>query len=181
MAKPLLHRHRRAAHVAQVERGRHHQQAAERLGQPGRVVRRLGHLDRDAAQLGRERRAAVAVAVLRLEPRAQVLGRLAVAVVLEHAGEQLLRRLHRLDVEALLLVRGQHQPRLQLEQRGDQDQELGGRLEVELTGPLEVLDVREHDLREVDLEQVDLLLQHERQEQVERPVEDLQVEVERGD
>ena len=75
----------------------------------------------------------------------------------------------------------QHQPRLQLEQRGDQDEELGGRLEVELTGPLEVLDVREHDLREVDLEQVDLLLQHERQEQVERPVEDLEVEVERGD
>ena len=46
---------------------------------------------------------------------------------------------------------------------------------------LEVLDVGEHDLGEVDLEQVDLLLQHERQEQVERPVEDLEVEVERGD
>ena len=51
---------------------------------------------------------------------------------------------------------------------------------VELTRALEVLDVGEHDLGEVDLEQVDLLLQHERQEQVERPVEDLQVEVERG-
>ena len=125
--------------------------------------------------------AAVAVAVLRLEPRAQVLGRLAVAVVLEHPREQLLRRLDGLEVEALLVIRGQHQPRLQLEQRRDQDQELGGGLEVELAGALEVLDVREHDLREVDLEQVDLLLQHQRQEQVEGPVEDLEVEVERGD
>ena len=87
----------------------------------------------------------------------------------------------RLDVEPLLVVRGQHQPRLQLEQRGDQDEELGGGLEVELTRALEVLDVGEHDLGEVDLEEVDLLLQHQRQEQVERPVEDLQVEVERGD
>jgi hypothetical protein len=44
-----------------------------------------------------------------------------------------------------------------------------------------VLDIGEHDLGEVHLEEVDLLLQHERQEQVERPVEDLQVEVERDD
>ena len=119
--------------------------------------------------------------MLGLEPVAQVLGGLAVAVVLEHAREQLLGRLDRLDVEALLLVGGEHQPRLQLEQRRDQDEELGGGLEVELTRALEVLDVGEHDLGEVDLEQVDLLLQHQRQEQVERPVEDLQVEVERGD
>ena len=102
-------------------------------------------------------------------------------MVLEHPREQLLGRLARLEVEALLLVRGQHQPRLELEQRGDQDEELGGGLEVELAGALEVLDVGEHDLGEVDLEQVDLLPQHERQEQVEGPVEDLEVEVERGD
>jgi hypothetical protein len=167
--------------VAQVERRGHDEQAAERLGERGRVVRGLGHLKRDTPQLRRQRGAPVAVAVLGLEPRAQVLGRLAVAVVLEHARKQLLGRLDRLDVELLVLIRGQHEPRLQLEQRRDQDQELGGRLEVELTRALEVLDVGEHDLREVHLEEVDLLLQHERQEQVERPVEDLQVEVERGD
>ena len=45
---------------------------------------------------------------------------------------------------------------------------------------LEVVDVGEHDLGEVDLEQVDLLLQHQREEQVERALEDLQVEVQRG-
>jgi hypothetical protein len=44
-----------------------------------------------------------------------------------------------------------------------------------------VLDVGEHDVGEIHLEQVDLLLQHEREQEVERPVEDLQVEVERGD
>jgi hypothetical protein len=44
-----------------------------------------------------------------------------------------------------------------------------------------VLHVGEHDLGEVDLQEVDLLLQDQRQEQVERPVEDLEIEVERGD
>ena len=166
--------------MAEVERRRNREQPAERLRQPLGVVRGLGRLDRDAAKLG-EAGAAIAVAVLGLEPIAQVLGRLAVAVVLEHAGEQLLGGLHRLDVEAVLLVRGQHQPRLQLQQRGDQHQELGGRLEVELARALEVLDVGQHHLGEVHLEQIDLLLQHQGEKQVERPVEDLQVKVERGD
>jgi hypothetical protein len=102
-------------------------------------------------------------------------------VVLEHPREELLGGLDGFDVEPLLVVGGKHQPRLQLEQRRDQDQELGGRLEVELTRALEVLDIREDDLGQVDFEEVDLLLQHERQEQVEGPVEDLEVEVERGE
>jgi hypothetical protein len=117
--------------------------------------------------------------VLGLEAVAQVLRGAAVAVVLEHAREQLLGRLLGLEVKPLLVLLGQHQARLQLQQRGDQHQELGGRLEVELPRSLEVLDVGQHHLGEVDLEQVDLLPQHQRQEQVERPVEDLQVEVER--
>ena len=117
--------------------------------------------------------------MLGLEPLAQVLGGAAVAVVLEHPRQQLLGRLLGLEVEALLVLLRQHQARLQLEQRRDQHEELGGGLEVELAGPLEVLDVGEHHLGEVDLEQVDLLPQHQRQEQVERPVEDLEVEVER--
>ena len=77
--------------------------------------------------------------------------------------------------------RGQHQPRLQLEQRRDQHQELGGGLEVELAGALEVLDVGQHHVGQVDLEQVDLLPQHERQQQVERALEDLEVEVDAGE
>ena len=100
-------------------------------------------------------------------------------MVLEHPGEQLVGRLARLQVEPLLvLVHGQHQARLQLQQRRDQHEELGGRLEVELARALEVLDVGEHHLGQVDLEQVDLLLEDQRQQQVERPLEDLEVEVE---
>ena len=106
--------------------------------------------------------------MLGLQPVAQVLGGAAVAVVLEHAREQLLGRLLGLEVEALLVLLRQHQARLQLQQRRDQHQELGGRLEVELAGALEVLDVGQHDLGQIDLEQVDLLPEHQRQEQVER-------------
>jgi hypothetical protein len=115
-------------------------------------------------------------------PRAQPSGAAAIAAVLEHAPEQLLDRLPRLELELVrYLLARQHQPRLELEQSGDQDQELGRRLEIQLPGPLEMLDVGEHDLGQVDLEQVDLLAQHERQEQVERPLEDLELEVERGE
>ena len=54
-------------------------------------------------------------------------------------------------------------------------------LEVELAARLEVVEVGEHDVGELDLQQVDLLAQDERQQQVERPGEDLEVELERGD
>jgi len=42
-----------------------------------------------------------------------------------------------------------------------------------------VIDVGEDDLRQIDLEQVDFLAQNQRKEQVERALEDLQVEIER--
>jgi hypothetical protein len=42
-------------------------------------------------------------------------------------------------------------------------------------------EVGEDDLRELDLQQVDLLAEDERQEEVERPAEDLEVELELGD
>ena len=75
----------------------------------------------------------------------------------------------------------EHQPRLQLQQRRDQHDELGGGLEVELAALLEVVEVGEHDLGELQLEQVDLFAQHQRQQQVERPAEDVEVELERGE
>ena len=74
----------------------------------------------------------------------------------------------------------QHQPRLQLEQRGDQHDELGRGLEVELAARFEVVEVGQHDLGQLQLEQVDLFAQHERQQQVERAAEDLEVQLERG-
>ncbi len=46
---------------------------------------------------------------------------------------------------------------------------------------LQVVEVGEHHVRERQLEQVDLFAQDQRQQQVERPAEHVQVEVERGD
>ena len=76
--------------------------------------------------------------------------------------------------------RGEHQARLELQQRGDQHDELGGGLEVELAALLEVVEVGEHHFCELQLEQVDLFAQHEREQQVERAAEHVQVELERG-
>src|SRR5262249_36257436 len=76
---------------------------------------------------------------------------------------------------------GEHQPRLELEQRGDQDQELGCGLEVELVGRLQVIQVGDDDLGEVDLQQVELLAQDERQQQVEGTGEDVEVQLQLGE
>ena len=54
-------------------------------------------------------------------------------------------------------------------------------LEVELAARLEEVEVGDDDVGQLDLEQVDLLAQDERQQQVERPGEDLEVELERSD
>ncbi len=119
--------------------------------------------------------------MLALEQPAEVPGGRAVAARVEHPRKQLLGGCLGLDVELLLLVAEQHQPRLQLQQRGDQHDELGGRLELELAARLEVVEVGEHDLGELQLEQVDLFAQHERQQQVERAREDVEIELELGD
>ena len=79
--------------------------------------------------------------------------RAAEARVLQHPLQQLLGGLGRPELVELFrhVLAGQHQPRLELEQRRDQDEELGRRLEVQLALGLEVVDVREHDLRQLDL------------------------------
>ena len=84
-------------------------------------------------------------------------------------------------VELLDLLAGQHQPRLELQQRRDQDQELRRGLEVELVARLEVVEVGEHDLGQLDLEQVELLAQDQREQQVERAREDVEVQLEASD
>ncbi len=164
MAQALLHRNGRAAHMTQVERLGHPQEIADGLGQALRVIGRLGHLGGDPPQHGRKRRRAVAEALLLGEPLVEVASGLAVAVVLEHAREQLLGRLLRLEVELFLVLHRKHQPRLELQQRRDQHQELRGRLQVELARALEVLHVGEHHFGELDLQQVDLLGEHQRQQ-----------------
>ncbi len=181
MREPLLERHPGASDVAQVERRRRAQEAAEGPPEQRGVVGLPGDLERGTTERGRQRSGPVAKARLALQALAQVCRGVTEAAVLEHPREQLLDRLLRFEVElGTLLVGRQHQPRFQLEHGGDQHEELGRRLEVELAGPVEVVDVGEHDVRDVDLEQVDLALQDQGQEQVERSLEDLEVEIERG-
>ena len=108
------------------------------------------------------------MAVLVGEQAGQVLGGAPVAAGVEQAGEQLLGGLVGREVQQLLVLARQHQPRLQLEQRRDEHEELGGDLEVELAAGLEVVEVGQDDVGQLDLEQVDLLAQDEGQEQVER-------------
>ena len=61
---------------------------------------------------------------------------------------------------------------LELDQRGGDQHELGGDVEVELLHALDLLQVAVDDDRQVDLVDVDLLLQDQLQEQVERPLVD---------
>ena len=119
--------------------------------------------------------------MLACEQLAEVRRRGTVAARVEHPREQLLGRLFGLDVEQLLLLAREHQARLQLEQRRDQHDELGRCLEIQLATLLEVVEVGEHDVGELQLEQVDLFAQHQRQQQVERPAEDVEVELERAE
>ena len=99
----------------------------------GRVVHRVGLLQRCAAQRRRQRRRAEPVARPAAPAARAGGGRGAVAVGVEQPREQLLGGLARIELDQLLdLLAGQQQPRLQLQQRRDQDQELGGRLEIEL-------------------------------------------------
>src|SRR5665811_1909870 len=44
---------------------------------------------------------------------------------------------------------------------------------------LEMVEVGEHHFGELQLQQIDLFAQHEREQQVERPAEDIEVELER--
>jgi hypothetical protein len=119
----------------------------------------------------------VEVSPLGLEALDQHRGGVAVAAVLEHPRDQLVDRLLGGRVDALLLGGGEHQPRLHLQERRDQDQELGRYLQVELPLALEVGDIGGDHLAQLDLEQADLLAEDDGQQQVEGAGEDLEVEI----
>ena len=128
----------------------------------------------------RERRRAeaeVAVA-LRREPLAQPRRRLLRAPVLGEPPRELLGGLLGLELGELGVLVGEEPARLQLEQRRDQDEELAARVEVELLPLGEPLEERDDDAREVDVAQVELLLEDEREQQVERPLERVEIELE---
>ena len=172
----------RGADVPRVRRGRDRQQVAEGNADAIGLVDLGRRVEGGAAELRRQRRRAVHHSPLALEPLLEHLRRLAVAAVLEHPREQLVGGLLRAELLVALLA-GQQQARLELAERGDQDKELRDRLEVEveIAGLAHVVDVGDHDLAERDLRQRDLLAQQDREQQVEWPLEDVQVEIELGD
>ena len=67
--------------------------------------------------------------------------------VLREPPRELLGRLLGLELGELGLLVGEQRARLQLEQRGDEDEELAARLEVELLPLREPLEERHHDAR----------------------------------
>ena len=100
------------------------------------------------------------------------------APVLRKAPGELLGGLLRLELGELGLLVGEQVPRLQLEQRRDQDEELAAGVEVELVALGEPLDERDDDPGHVDLGRLDRVLEQERQEEVERALERVEVQLE---
>ena len=150
------------------------QHGAERLG----ILRRERRLD-----LRRERRRPepeVPVA-LRREPLAEPRRGFLRAPVLGEPPRKLLRRLFGIELRELGVLVGEERARLQLEQRGDQHEELAARLEVELFALGQPLEERDDDAGEVDVPQVELLLEDERKQQVERPLEGVEIKRELAD
>ena len=94
---------------------------------------------------------------------------------------ELLRGLLGLELAELGGLVGEERARLELEQRGHEDEELAARLQVELVALGEALDEREDDRSDVDLPRLELLLQEQRQEEVERPFEGVELELELAD
>jgi len=80
-------------------------------------------------------------------------------------------------VEVHVVLSGQEAPGLEFHERGGDQQELGGDIEIERLHPIEFGEVGIDDVRQIDLVQVDLLSQDQLQEQVERPVVDRGVDV----
>src|SRR5215213_3306288 len=162
--------------------------------------RRSGRLDRERPQRGEERVRVVGgepglgrrggkrrrtEAEERLAPLLETLaepgGNVLRAAVLREPSREFLRRLLGLELGQLGVLVGKEAARLQLEQRGDQDQELAAGLEVELVALRQALDERRHDPGQIDVAKGDLLAQDERQEEVERPLERVEIEVELAD
>src|SRR5205085_6834466 len=90
---------------------------------------------------------------------------------------QLLGRGLGLQLEQLGGLLREEAASLELQEGRDEDEELAARLEVELLVLREPLEEREHDAGDVDLPQVELVLEDERQQQVEGAFEGVEVEL----
>ncbi len=151
--------------------------ASQRVGERGRVLRREPPLGSRCERRGPEPEPAVA---LRREPLDEPGRGLLHPPVLGEAACELLGGLLRLEPVELGGLVGEEPTGLQLEQRRDEDEELAARLEIELvSASLRACSTKgEDDRRDVDLARLEVLLQQERQEEVERALEGVEVELE---
>ena len=117
------------------------------------------------------------LALLR-EALAQPDGRFLHAAVLGEPPRQLLGGLLGVELGELGALLREQLPCLDLEQRGDQHEKLAAGLEIDLVTCRQVLDEGDDDLRDVDLGGLELILEDQRQEQVERSLERVEVQLE---
>ncbi len=153
------------------------EQVQHRLGQAARLLVDERGL-RPRRRIGRGRRAEDAQARVGA-PLGEPGGRALEALVLGEPRGELLGG--GLGVELLLVVLRlgvDEQARLELAQCGDQQDELGERLEVDVGGLVHAVEVRQDDGDDRHLDELELLAQHERQQEVERAREGVEVEVE---
>ena len=91
------------------------------------------------------------------------------------------RRLRGLELSELGVLVGEKRSCLQFEQRSDQDEELAAGLEVELLPFGEVLDERDDDRCHIHVGGLQLLLQEQREQQIEGTLERIEVQLEFAD
>ena len=101
--------------------------------------------------------------------------------VLLEPPRELLGGLLRLQLLELAVLAGEQAARLQLQQRRHEHEELAARVEIELFALGKALDEGKHDAGHVHLAQRQLLPQNQRQQQVERALERVEVELELAD
>src|SRR5918993_1995330 len=131
-----------------------------------------------ASRRGRGRAESEETVALRPESLEQPRGHLLHAPVLGEPPRELFRCLFRLELAELRSLVGEERPRLQLEERRDEHEELAARLEVELVALRHTLDEGEHDRSDVDLARSELLLEQEREKEVEGSLERVELELE---
>jgi hypothetical protein len=171
----LRHRWEAQRHVVQRHRGRVGGERPQRGRERLRVLRRQLRL---RARRERRRPQPEEPVALRGKPLREPLRRDLHAPVLGEPPRQLLGRLLGLEVGQLGGLVREEPARLQLEQRGDEDEELAAGVEVELLARGEPLDEGDDDAGDVHVRKVELVAEDERQQQVERALERVEVEIE---
>src|SRR5439155_14312133 len=108
-------------------------------------------------------------------------GRLPHPPVLLEPARELLGGLLRVEISELDLLVREQLACLELEQRADQHEEVAARVEVERLALGQALDEGDDDVRDVHVPGLQLLPQDEGQQEIERPLERVEVELQLAD